>query len=392
MTTSPRPGRHPGGASSAADDAEPQARARSRPKLGHYTIHDVAALAGVSSVTASRYFNAPHKVSQKLRERLDAVVARTGYMPSQVARRLASTHGGPVGAVMQNVSSPTFAHMVRGMDDTLEAQGLQLLLANSEYSLDTEARAIRAFVGWHPSGLVLTRGDHDPAIETLLQTLRIPVVEAWEILAGRPYHQVGFAQRDVGKMLAEHFLQQGARRIRFALGGAAHDTRAERRAQGYAQAMTQAGLVADIVRVADADDYAAGVSHMARLVQESPAQRPEAIVFAHDHLAIGALLRAPAMGISIPRDCAVAGFGDVPLAEIIEPGLTSVRTRPYEIGQQAAAALLAAMQAPPQEAVPPTVHHVACQLAVRPSSKIDQARRTPGAAAPGPSSVHGKVL
>jgi LacI family gluconate utilization system Gnt-I transcriptional repressor len=309
-------------------------------------------------------------VSQKLRERIEAVVADTGYMPSQVARRLASTQGGPVGAVMQNVGSPTFAHMVRGMSDTLEAQGLQLLLANSEYSVDTEARAIRAFVGWHPSGLVLTRGDHAPAIETLLQTLRIPVVEAWEILEGRPYHQVGFAQRDVGKMLAEHFLEQGVRRIRFALGGAAHDSRAGRRAQGYAQAMTQAGLTPDIARADEIDDYAAGIAHIVRLSRELPAQRPEAIVFAHDHLAIGALLRAPAMGISIPQDCGVASFGDVPLAGIVEPGLTTVRTRPYEIGEQAAAALLVAMQAPPQETVQPTVHHVACELVVRGSSKV----------------------
>ena len=370
MTTASRPTRQgPAGAPPQTDAPEPQARARARPKHSHYTIHDVAALAGVSSVTASRYFNAPHKVSQKLRERLDAVVAHTGYLPSQVARRLASTQGGPVGAVMQNVSSPTFAHMVRGMTAKLESQGMQLLLANSEYSVDTEARAIRAFVGWHPSGLVLTRGDHHPDIETLLQTLRVPVVEAWEILEGRPYHQVGFAQRDVGQMLAQHFLQQGMRRIRFALGGTSHDTRADRRAQGYAQAMAHAGLTPDIARVAEPDDYAAGIAHMARLAQEAPAQRPEAIVFAHDHLAIGALLRAPAMGISIPADCAVAGFGDVPLAAIVEPGLTTVRTRPYEIGEQAAVALLAAMQAQSQEAIPPTVHHVPCELVIRGSSR-----------------------
>ncbi|OZI79983.1 LacI family DNA-binding transcriptional regulator [Bordetella genomosp. 2] len=368
MTTPPRPSRpKPFGPPQADDDAA-QARPRARPKLGHYTIHDVAALAGVSSVTASRYFNTPHKVSPKLRARIDAVIADTGYMPSQVARRLASTQGGPVGAVMQNVSSPTFAELVRGMSETLDAQGLQLLLANSEYSVDTEARAVRALAGWHPSGLILTRGDHAPAIETLLQSLRIPVVEAWEILDGRPYHQVGFAQRDVGRMLAGHFLQQGARRIRFALSGAQHDTRAARRAQGYAEAMQQAGLDADIARADETDDYAAGIAHIARFAQEPAGRRPEAIVFAHDHLAIGALLRAPAFGVSIPRDCAVAGFGDVPLAGIVEPGLTTVRTRPYEIGRQAARALLAAMQAAPEEAIGPTVHSVPCELVVRDSS------------------------
>lgn len=370
MATTPRLSRAAPVKAPQADDDTAHIRTRVRPKLGHYTIHDVAALAGVSSVTASRYFNAPHKVSEKLRQRIDAVVADTGYMPSQVARRLASTQGGPVGAVMQNVSSPTFSQMVRGMSDALDTEGLQLLLANTEYSVENEARAIRAFVGWHPSGLVLTRGDHDPTIDVLLQTLRMPIIEAWEILEGRPYHQVGFAQHEVGRMLAEHFLEQGARRIRFALGGAARDTRAGRRAQGYAQAMHSAGLAPDIVHVEEADDYAAGIAHVMRLAQESPRDRPQAIVFAHDHLAIGALLRASAAGMSLPRDCAVAGFGDVPLASIVEPGLTTVRTRPYEIGRQAAAALLAAMQAPAGETSAPAVHRVDCELVVRASSHV----------------------
>ncbi|OZI56443.1 LacI family DNA-binding transcriptional regulator [Bordetella genomosp. 4] len=371
MTQAPPPS--PDSDQAADPPAESQPRSRTRPKLGHYTIHDVAALAGVSSVTASRYFNAPHKVSQKLRERIDAVIAQTGYAPNQIARRLASTHGGPVGAIMQNVSSPTFAQMVRGMTDALEAQGLQLLLANTEYSVDTESRAIRAFVGWHPSGLILTRGDHAPAIDSLLQTLQIPIVEAWEILEGRPYHQVGFSQHDVGLMLAEHFLQQGARRIRFAMAHGAHgtqDTRAERRAQGYSQAMQQAGLSSDIVRVAADDDYAAGLAHATRLAQEPAEQRPEAVIFAHDHLALTALLRAPTLGLSIPRDCAIAGFGDVPLASIVEPGLTTVRTQPYKIGEQAAATLVTAMQNAAGEITAPTVHHVPCELVVRNSSRL----------------------
>ena len=273
---------------------------------------------------------------------------------------------------MQNVSSPTFAQMVRGMTDALEAQGLQLLLANSEYSVDTESRAIRAFLGWHPSGLILTRGDHSPTIDTLLQTIPIPVVEAWEILEGRPYHQVGFSQREVGKMLTEHFLQQGARRIRFAMAGTAHDTRAERRSQGYADAMQRAGLICDIVRMEASDDYMAGVAHVTRLAQESAEQRPEAVIFAHDHLAITSLMRAPTLGLSIPRDCAIAGFGDVPLANIVEPGLTTVRTQPYKIGEQAAATLVTAMQIPPEEAGVPTIHEVPCELVVRDSSKISR--------------------
>src|SRR5690606_828913 len=149
-----------------------------RRKAGSYTIHDVAALAGVSSITVSRYFNSPEKVSVTLRERLREIIDRIGYVPSQVAGGLASGHGRAVCAVMQNIASATFADLVKGMTDELQASGLQLLLANAQYSQELEEQAIRTFVGWHPTALILTRHDHTPAAEAMLRALNIPVIEA----------------------------------------------------------------------------------------------------------------------------------------------------------------------------------------------------------------------
>jgi LacI family gluconate utilization system Gnt-I transcriptional repressor len=337
-----------------------------------YTIHDIATMAGVSSITASRYFNQPQLVSQKLRERIDQVLRDTGYVPSQIARRLASTQGGPVGAVMQNVSSPTFAEMVKGMTQALEERQLQLLLANSAYSQDAEERAVRTFAGWYPSGMILTRADHLASTSTLLMTMHVPIVEAWEITDGSPFHQVGFRQSDVGAMLARHFIEQGARRIRFAQTGLATDGRSERRAMAYVSEMKNARLTPEIVKVPDIDEYAAGISHVRR-VSESPRELwPEAIIFANDQMALAAMLQGPSLGLHIPSDCAIAGFGDAPLSSIVLPEVTSVKTHPYEIGKQAAEVLVSEMSEPRALEAEPIVRNIPCQLVVRASSILNR--------------------
>lgn len=369
----PLPPKKPLPAAVAPVAEEPRVRAPRR-KLGTHTIHDVAALAGVSSITVSRYFNAPDKVSQAVRERLREVIAATGYVPSQVAGRLASGQGRVVGAVMQNTASTTFADLVRGMNDGFEAAGLQLLLANTDYSQQLEERAVRAFAGWHPSALIVTRDDHTPDTEALLRAVRVPVVETWGVVPGRPFHQVGFPHEQVGVELARHFIAQGARRIRFAMRPVAQDFRAQQRSMGYAAAMREAGLKVDIVTTTEAaDEFEAGAEVMHRLQQEPKRTRAQAIVFANDSMAAGAILQAPSLGLELPRDCAVSGFGDAPIAARLHPALTTMRPAPYEIGMKAARVVLELMaQGPQARPAPPQLHVVPCGLVVRDSSRIER--------------------
>lgn len=361
----------PAGAAGAEppEDGAPAARAPRR-KVAAHTIHDVAAMAGVSAITVSRYFNAPDKVSALVRERLREIVERIGYVPSQVAGGLASARGRVVCAVMQNLASATFADLVQGMSDELQASGLQLLLANAQFSQQMEEQAIKTFAGWHPSALILTRDDHTPATEAMLRNLQIPIVEAWGLVDDRPYHQVGFPHLQVGGDLARHFLEQGARRIRFVLPSAEMDFRARQRAGGYAQAMGWAGCEPDITMAEEPDEFEAGANALAAWATEPRATRPQALIFANDNMAAGAILQAPALGLVLPRDCAIAGFSDGALAARLTPSLTTIRPARYQIGQMAARTVLQLLDRPPREDDPPLRHLLPCELIVRDSSRV----------------------
>ncbi|CAG9166716.1 LacI family DNA-binding transcriptional regulator [Cupriavidus respiraculi] len=349
------------------DSTPPRATRR---KAGTHTIHDVAALAGVSSITVSRYFNSPDKVSAAVRERLREIVERIGYVPSQVAGGLASGRGRVVCAVMQNIASATFADLVKGMTDELQASGLQLLLANAQYSQTLEENAIRTFVGWHPRALILTRDDHTPAAEAMLGALDIPVVEAWGFVEDRPFHQVGFPHAETGAQLARHFLEQGATRVRFVLPHVGEDFRAGQRAQGYAGAMQAAGCKVDLATADVEDDFEAGARTIAALAATPAARRPQAIIFANDNMAAGAILHAGDCGLSLPRDCALAGFGDAPISVRLKPALTTLRPARYQIGQMAARTVLRMLSAQPEHEPTPRRELLPCELIVRESSRL----------------------
>ena len=348
----------------------PSSPRASRRKAGTRTIRDVAALAGVSSITVSRYFNTPEKVSEAVRERLREIIDRIGYVPSQVAGGLASGRGRVVCAIMQNIASATFADLVKGMTDELQASGLQLLLANACYSQSLEEDAIRAFLGWHPSALILTRDDHTPAAEAMLGALNIPVVEAWGYVEDRPYHQVGFPHAEAGTELTRHFLDQGARRVRFVLPYAEEDFRATQRAQGYARAMAAAGLVSDVHRADVSDDYEVGAREIDAVRAAPRDTRPQAIVFTNDYMAAGAILHASDCGMDLPADCAIAGFGGAGVSARLKPALTTLRPGRYQIGQQAARTVLQLLAADPAAEPSASRTLVPCELLVRESSRI----------------------
>jgi DNA-binding LacI/PurR family transcriptional regulator len=70
-------------------------------------------------------------------------------------------------------------------------------------------------------------------------------------------------------------------------------------------------------------------------------QRPTAVVYANDLMAVAGMSVALGQGLTLPADLSVVGFDDVPLAAHVAPALTTVRQDVEAWGRAAARALLA---------------------------------------------------
>ncbi|GAA0746824.1 LacI family DNA-binding transcriptional regulator [Ideonella azotifigens] len=312
---------------------------RRRKAAQRTTLADVAAMAGVSAITVSRFFNEPHRVGPEPTERIRAAVEALNYVPNLAAGGLASAHNRVVAMVVPNISGPIFADTLQALSDGLAVGGYQLLLASSYFSVEAEERAVRAFLGWNPAALVLTSRFHSAATERLIADATQPVIETWDLQPGRKPLQIGFSHRQVGRDAAQYLLDKGHRRIQFVRNSAAGDLSAQEREAGYAEVMEAHGLEPRHFVPTAAAPLEAGAEAMKALAARQR-QRPEALIFANDNLACGALLAGQRAGMQLPQDMAVFGFGDYAFADKLLPSLSTIRPPARQIGELAAAQVL----------------------------------------------------
>ena len=315
----------------AGPPSTPPAR-RSRRGSGAVTLHDVAKLAGVAPITASRALNTPSQVSEEVRQRVADAIARTGYVPNRLAGGLASTRSRLVAAVVPTISGPVFLGTVQSLTEALESYGYQLMLGQSGYSGSREDALLEAIIGRRPDGIVLTGIMHSAQGRRRLLASGIPVVETWDLTPTPIDMLVGFSHDDAGRCVAAYLHGRGRRRL-----GAvsADDARAGRRCRAYQAGAAALGLAeVPAVYVPAPTTLQSGRSALAELLRRQP--DTDAVFCSSDLLALGVLIEARARGMQVPGQLAVVGFGDLEYAAALDPALTTVHIRSAEIGRQAA--------------------------------------------------------
>jgi LacI family gluconate utilization system Gnt-I transcriptional repressor len=335
-----------------------------RRRVERPTLADVSALAGVSTITVSRFFNEPHRVAPDATARIQAAVEQLNYVPNLAAGGLASARNRVVAMVVPNISGPIFAATLQALSDGLADAGLQLLLASSYFSTNAEERAVRAFLGWNPAALVLTSRFHTAATERLIETAAQPVIETWDLSPDRKPFQIGFSHRQVGRDAAQYLIDKGHRRIAFVHNSAAGDQSAQERYAGYADVMAAHGLAPSGYAPTERDPMQAGAQAVRALAAQKR-QRPQALIFANDNLACGAVLAAQRDGLRLPEQMAIIGFGDYAFADKLKPSLTTIRPPAQAIGAEAVGVILKLMEGGD---APEHVKELACTLVPRESA------------------------
>ena len=301
---------------------------------------DVAALAGVSPVTVSRFLREPDRVRPETRERIAAAIAELSYVPNLVAGSLASNRSRIVATVVPTLSAAFFADTVQGLADVLHDAGYQLLFGNSGYRPEEEERLVAAFLGRRADAIVLSGSQHTDATRAMLAGAGIPVVEVWELVA-RPIDMVvGFSNEQAAREIARTLVRRGARRIVLVAAGEGAESRSDQRRAGFREAMAEAGLAADRDLAVEAPSHVrTGGAALGRLLERWP--DADAVLCANDNLAAGLIAECHRRGIAVPERLAVAGFGDFDIAAATYPPLTTVRVPSYAIGRRAAELVVA---------------------------------------------------
>lgn len=305
---------------------------------GKATLADVARRAGVHKATASRAISDPGKISRATTARVRTAMAELGYVSNGIARALATRRTRTIGSIIPTLDNAIYAVSTNSLERRLEQSGYVLLLACHEFNLKAEARALEAMLDRGVDGMVLVGQEHDRATLAHLRKSGVPCVYTWSRAKGRR-PTVGFDNLLAGRIVAEHLLGLGHRRIGMIAGLVEGNDRASARLAGVRDALAAAGVpLPDRAVVQRPYSLEAGADGFEALRAANPALT--AILCGNDVLALGAMCEARSRGIAIPGEVSIAGFDDMPMARVATPGLTTVRFPMAEIGWNAAELLL----------------------------------------------------
>ena len=305
------------------------------------TIRDVARAAGVSVATVSRVLNGSGPASAAARSRIQAAARELRYSPNAAARTLSTRVTRTIGVLLPDLHGEYFSEVIRGADQEAQRQGFHLLVSNSHDDRAELEAAMRAMRG-RIDGLVVMWPDADPPglADNVSDALPVVLVNSpVEAAAGaHTVETIGVDNYGGAYAMVRHLASLGHRRIALLAGGSRNLDARERR-RGYRAALRDADLPIEASLEQKGDfSEAAGYRLGAALVQLAP--RPTALFAANDAMAIGALAALHEAGVHVPRDMAIGGFDDIPVARYMSPPLTTVHVDNAALGARAVSRLI----------------------------------------------------
>jgi len=313
---------------------------------GRARMTDVAKAAGVSLVTVSRAINYPDKVSPKTRVAVRQAIQQLGYVPNLMAGSLASNRSFIIAAMVPTISNLIFAESIGTLSEALTSGGYQLLLGQTNYNANDEHRLVDAFLGRRVDGLVLMGRIQDSrpnnsesgklfSLTEKIHRARLPVVQMWDQVSSPIDMQVGFSNLEAGCKAGTYLADSGRKIVGF-IG--ADESRSHARLKGLKTIIEKrGGKVVSSLMPAPAGIETAD-TQLTRLLEQT--SNLQAVFCNNDLLATGVLFACHKRGISVPRQMAVMGLGDMPIAEAAYPRLTTLRVEPRRMGEIAAHLLM----------------------------------------------------
>jgi LacI family transcriptional regulator len=298
------------------------------------TIADVARQAGVSIATVSRVLNGTAPVLSETADRVQGAITELHYVPRSAAQVLASQRTNTIGLLLPEIGGWFFPSMLRGIETAARETGYDLLIHTVEatYPLKASRRAL----GMHNTdGLIVFTNSVEQDELVHLKQNGFPVVLLHQTPpANLEIPVITIENKSGAQKIVDHLIQaHNCHRIAFLQGPEGHEDSAWRE-RGYRDALGAHGLPFDTSLVAsggfDENEARAAVENW---LFEGVAI--DAIFCGDDDAAIGVLTALQHAGKKVPKDIAVVGFDDVPVARFLTPPLTTVRAPIEQIGHTA---------------------------------------------------------
>lgn len=322
-------------------------------KRNRVTSIDIAHLAGVSQATVSRVLSGSPLVNAATRQRVEAAVRELGYSVDRRASNLRLQRSGTLALLLfedptadDSHINPFFLSMLGSITRAAARAGYDLLVSFQQLSDDWHADYAGSMKA---DGLILLGYGDYLSYRGKLEALvahGTRFVRWGAVLPDQPGLSIGCDNLQGGRLVGEHLLALGRRRIAFLGDASSHYPEFFDRYRGCDAALRAVGSAMDPSLQIDAqsaedDGYGAARALIAR------GQPFDAVFAASDLIAIGALRALAEHGLRVPADVSLAGFDDIPAARFTTPALTTVAQDTSSAGTMLVDTLMALIDGEP---------------------------------------------
>ncbi|GGH80201.1 DNA-binding LacI/PurR family transcriptional regulator [Pullulanibacillus pueri] len=296
------------------------------------TIEDVARLAGLSRTTVSRVINNHPYVSEEKRQTVRSAMEQLGYVPNSIAQRLRTQTNETVAVLIPRLSNPFFSHLVDAMEDIAALYRFQLIICQTKSGKEREILYLDWLKTRQIGGVIFASSENDWQDIKRYQQYG-PILFCNEYPPGTEAPIIHLDQLQGGYMGTQHLIERGHTKIGYCYSGR-QNTNIRDRFKGLKLALKDHGLsIKEDWIFKDAYDTKDG----GRIYYEIMAlkDRPTAVFTGSDEVALGIIAEARRNGTHVPKELAVLGFDDQPIAGLMDPGISTVYQPVKDIGKMA---------------------------------------------------------
>ena len=307
------------------------------------TLQSIARAAGVHQSTAARALDPKqrHRISEDLVERITIEADRQGYRRNVAAAALRTGRSKLIGVMLPDLANPVFAPILSGVSAGLARSGYSAIVVDGGVPEAQQLLMIKDLVARQIDGIVLATAQRRDRVVDFCIERHIPTVLVNRAEDGMRVPAV--VSDDIGgmRLAVDHLVSLGHRKIGHLAGPQELSTGVLRKL-GFEAAMLDAGLAADAIVISASFSRAAGKSAACRLLTDHPGLT--AIVAGNDLLALGAYLELGDRKLACPADISIVGHNDMPLVDMVDPPMTTVRIGHVAMGEDAASLIIAQIE------------------------------------------------
>ncbi len=304
------------------------------------TIYDIAKKLNISAATVSRGLKDHPGINKNTKKKILNAAAEMGYRSNSFASNLRKKRSNIIGVIVPRLNSNFMSDVIAGIEKVVNEANYNLFISQSLETMKKETSNARAMFNNRVDGLLVSLAydtDNISHFEAFVKK-GIPVIFFDRVYEHKQCPSIFIDNYKAGYNITKHLIEQGCKRIMHIGGNQLRNVYIDR-FNGYKQALADHGMPFDQSLLIVNDLSAAAGAEAARAILKMP-EKPDGVFAANDTCAINCIQVLKKEGVKIPQDIAFAGFNNDPTSCVIEPNLTTIDYRGYEMGEVAAKILI----------------------------------------------------